>query len=123
MRTIAALRPDYSQEIVYNDEYREGVAKKIAALSDKDKKALLEKLKTGKGFSKELGAQVGLMGKEGALAGASAASHFKKMHPSTQACICLEMPRRIVEGSTKPLRQDKMCEACFFDESLGTAYI
>lgn len=74
-----AKSKDLTQEIVYNDEYREGVAKKIAALSDKDKKALLEKLKTGKGFSKELGAQVGLMGKEGALAGASAASHFKKM--------------------------------------------
>ena len=70
---------DLSKEIVYDDEYREGVIKKIAKLNDEDRKALLEKLKTGKGFTKELGSQAGLMGKNGTLAGAAAASHFKSM--------------------------------------------
>ena len=74
-----AKSKDLTQEIVYNEEYKEGVAKKIAKLSDEERKALLEKLKTGKGFSKELGAQAGLMGKNGALAGAAAASHFKAL--------------------------------------------
>lgn len=74
-----AKSKDLTQEIVYNEEYKEGVAKKIAKLSDEERKALLEKLKTGKGFSKELGAQAGLIGKNGALAGAAAASHFKAL--------------------------------------------
>ena len=74
-----AKSKDLTQEIVYNEEYKEGVAKKIAKLSDEERKSLLEKLKTGKGFSKELGTQAGLMGKNGALAGAAAASHFKAL--------------------------------------------
>lgn len=74
-----AKSKDLTQEIVYNEEYKEGVAKKIAKLSDEERKALLEKLKTGRGFSKELGTQAGLLGKNGALAGAAAASHFKAL--------------------------------------------
>lgn len=74
-----AKSKDLTQEIVYNEEYKEGVAKKIAKLSDEERKTLLEKLKTGRGFSKELGTQAGLLGKNGALAGAAAASHFKAL--------------------------------------------
>ena len=37
-----AKSKDLTQEIVYNEEYKEGVAKKIAKLSDEERKALLD---------------------------------------------------------------------------------